>query len=245
MTPVPDLRQVQIAVLSKAPIAGLAKTRLIPALGAIGAARLQRWLTVRTVRCAIDAGLGPVTLWCAPDSRHRFFRALRKTLGIRCIDQPTGELGQRMHAAFVQQCAAGPVLLVGTDCPALSPQHFRTAAQALVEGADAVFQPAEDGGYVLVGLQRPQPALFTGIAWSTAVVMAQTRSRAREHGIRMEEMETLWDVDEPADLQRLRAMVGDTATWDRQIERDLAARKLDGLLAEAQADYQAGLEREL
>ena len=209
MTRPVDVRQVQIAVLCKAPVPGLAKTRLIPALGAVGAARLQRWLAVRTLRCAIDAGLGPVTLWCAPDSQHRFFRALRQTQPIRCFDQPNGDLGQRMHAAFVQQCASGPLLLVGTDCPALSAQHFRKAAQALAAGADAVFQPAEDGGYVLVGLQRPQAALFTGIEWSTAVVMAQTRTRAREHGIRMEEMETLWDVDEPADLRRLRHMVGD------------------------------------
>src|SRR5207302_7282341 len=74
-----DLRSVLIAVLAKAPIPGLAKTRLIPALGAPGAARLQRQLTRAAVRTALDAELGSVTVWCAPQARHRFFRALQRT----------------------------------------------------------------------------------------------------------------------------------------------------------------------
>ncbi|MCY7305641.1 MAG: TIGR04282 family arsenosugar biosynthesis glycosyltransferase [Rhodoferax sp.] len=203
----PDLRHVQIAVLAKAPVPGFAKTRLIPALGPAGAARLQRCLALRTVRTALVADLGPVTLWCAPDVQHRFFRALRRTSGIRCLAQPEGELGVRMHAAFVQQCSAGPVLLVGTDCPPMTPAHLRRAALALQEGADAVFHPAEDGGYVLVGLRRPQEALFSGMAWGTDRVMAATRARAGDLGIRMRELETLWDVDVVADLPRLQELL--------------------------------------
>src|SRR5512132_2769582 len=89
---------VQIAVMAKAPIAGLAKTRLIPALGAAGAARLQRRLTLATLHAAREARLGPVTLWCAPDAGHRLFRALHRTTGIACRSQPDGDLGERMHA---------------------------------------------------------------------------------------------------------------------------------------------------
>lgn len=200
----PELRGVQIAVFAKAPVAGAAKTRLMPALGALGAARLQRWLTLRTLATAAAAQLGPVTLWCAPDTRHRFFRALRQRAGIECIGQPAGDLGARMHAAFEHHCPRGHVLLVGTDCPALQPAHLRQAARCLQDGADAVFQPAEDGGYVLVGLRHPQPQFFRGMAWGSADVMAATRSRAGT--LRVSELETLWDVDRPADLARLQAL---------------------------------------
>lgn len=196
-------RAVQVAVLAKAPVAGLAKTRLIPALGAQGAARLQRQLTRQALRTALDAGLGAVTLWCAPHTQHRFFRALQRKAGVATLVQPGGDLGQRMHAAFQLHCAAGPLLLIGTDCPPLTAQHLRQAAQALLDGEDAVFHPAADGGYVLVGLRQPQPALFERMTWSTPTVMADTRARAHAAGLRVRELQTLWDLDVPADLQRL------------------------------------------
>jgi rSAM/selenodomain-associated transferase 1 len=198
-----DLRDVRVAVFAKAPIAGLAKTRLVPALGARGAARLQREFTRHALQTAAAAGLGPVALWCAPESEHRFFRALRRTTNVDCHVQAGGDLGERMHAAFRAHCAQGPLLLIGTDCPALSPSNLRWAAQALCDGHDAVFGPAEDGGYVLVGLRSPQPALFTGMTWSTPTVMSETRARARALGLRVTELETLWDVDVPTDLERL------------------------------------------
>ena len=206
-----DLRQVQVAVLAKAPIAGLAKTRLIPALGTRGAARLQRQLTGGAVRTALTAQLGPVTLWCTPDTRHRFFRALRRTTGVNCLVQASGDLGDRMHTAFRLHCAQGPLLLTGTDCPALKPVHLRIAARALLDGEDAVFFPAEDGGYVLVGLRIPQPALFAQMPWSTSEVMSETRSRAHAQGLRLRELETLWDVDVPTDLPRLSALMAGAA----------------------------------
>jgi uncharacterized protein len=199
------LRAVQVAVLAKAPIPGLAKTRLIPALGAHGAARLQRALTRQTLRTAHDASLGTVTLWCTPDAGHRFFRALRRTTGMACRLQPEGDLGERMHTAFRHHCAQGPLLLIGTDCPVLQPAHLRQAALALLDAADAVFQPAEDGGYVLVGLRRPQPMLFQDMSWSTDQVMAHSRARACAAGLRVSELETLWDVDRPQDLARWHA----------------------------------------
>jgi rSAM/selenodomain-associated transferase 1 len=204
-SPEPGLRHVQVAVLAKAPIAGLAKTRLFPALGAQGAARLQRSFTRNAVEVAQVAGLGAVTLWCAPDAQHRFFRALVRTVGVACRVQPDGDLGLRMDAAFRFHCAQGPLLLTGTDCPPLSPAHLREAARALTVGNDAVFFPAEDGGYVLVGLRKPQPALFEGMVWSTSDVMSVTRKRAKALGLRVREFETLWDVDTPADLARYQS----------------------------------------
>ncbi len=202
---------VQIAVMAKAPIAGLAKTRLIPALGASGAARLQRRLTRMTVACALDARLGGVTVWCAPDSRHPFFRALRRTTGVELRDQSNGDLGDRMHTAFRAHCVRGPLLIVGTDCPVLRPEHLREAAHALTAGDDAVFHPAEDGGYVLVGLRAPQSALFADMPWSTDRVMPETRARALAQGLRVREFEMLWDVDLPAQLGRLEQLLSKAA----------------------------------
>jgi rSAM/selenodomain-associated transferase 1 len=205
------LQRVQIAIMAKAPIPGLAKTRLIPALGATGAARLQRRLTRMTLACALDAQLGAVTLWCTPDSGHRFFRALRCTTGVNLRVQSGGDLGERMHTAFGLHCTQGPVLVVGTDCPVLHPRHLREAARALMAGDDAVFYPAEDGGYALVGLRAPQPTLFAGMAWSTRSVMSETRARAHAQGLRVREFETVWDVDLPEQLERLNALLAQAA----------------------------------
>ena len=211
-----DLHSVQIAVLAKAPVPGLAKTRLIPALGAAGAARLQRQLTRSALACAQQAQLGGVTLWCAPDTQHRFFRALHSSTGVNCLEQPEGDLGARMLAAFERHCQQAPLLLIGTDCPALTPSHLTAAARALIDGEDAVIYPAEDGGYVLIGLRRPQPTLFTGITWSTDEVMSETRTQALAHGLRLRELATLWDVDVPADLARLRALQNTTPTTEQR-----------------------------
>ena len=196
---------VRIAILAKAPLAGFAKTRLIPALGARGAARLQRAFVRRTLLVAQQAGLGGgVQLWCAPSADQRFFRALQRSTGVVCFTQPDSDLGARMQAATA--ASPGPVLLVGTDCPALTAAHLQAAASALRQGADAVFIPAEDGGYVLVGLQQLRPGLFQGIDWSTERVMAQTRQRAGALGLALCELAPLWDVDTPTDLARLATL---------------------------------------
>ena len=193
---------VHIAVMTKAPIPGFAKTRLIPALGARGAAHLQRQFTRRTLETAQTAQLGPVRLWCAPDTGHAFFRALRRRCDVHCEAQADTDLGQRMLQALT---APGlPCIVIGTDCPALTPQHLRDAARALQSGQDAVFIPAQDGGYVLVGLSRVVPGLFEDIDWGSARVMQQTRQRLRSAAALWQELPPLWDVDLPADLHRLK-----------------------------------------
>jgi len=191
---------VSVAVLAKAPLAGFAKTRLIPVLGADGAALLQARLIERAVATACEAACGPVTLWAAPDDAHPAFQAMRAQYGIALARQGDGDLGARMRVAI----GAAPGLVIGTDCPALTSGHLRTAADVLRGDADAVVLPAEDGGYVLIGTRRPRPALFERMPWSTPDVMAQTRARLRALGLTWREPVTLWDVDVPADLERLR-----------------------------------------
>ena len=203
--PVPA-RSTAIAVLARAPVPGAAKTRLLRRLGVAGAAALQRRLTLRTLATATAAALGPVALFCAPDRHHAFFVECEERFGIPLHDQCAGDLGARMLQAFSALLPGrGRVLLVGTDCPALTAVHLARAA-ALLDDHDAVVWPAEDGGYVLIGLRRPAPELFSGIDWGSARVMAQTRERLRQLGWRWAEAEPLWDVDRPEDYERLAGM---------------------------------------
>jgi rSAM/selenodomain-associated transferase 1 len=193
--------EVAVAVLAKAPIAGLAKTRLIPVLGEEGAAALQASLTERAVETAVQAAVGPVTLWATPEETHASFRAPVEKHGIALLRQPDGDLGARMLTAVAT--ARGPALVIGTDCPALTPDHLRAAAAALRQGLDAVVIPVEDGGYVLIGLSRAEPALFCDMNWSTSTVVAETRRRLRKLGLTWQEPALLWDIDRPEDLARL------------------------------------------
>lgn len=209
--------EIRIAVMAKAPQAGYAKTRLIPALGAGGAARLHRELTLRTLRTALDAGIGPLALWCAPDTGHRFFRALHRRCGLDLRSQPELDLGRRMAHAFAE--ASGPLLLIGTDCPALGTDHLRRAALGLRSGDDAVFITTEDGGYLLVGLRRARPELFEGIEWSTPGVMQQTRSRMSALGLRWQELARLWDIDRAEDVVRWEALRRTETNLDAFAER--------------------------
>jgi rSAM/selenodomain-associated transferase 1 len=196
-----------VAIMAKAPLPGLAKTRLIPLLGAAGAARAQRQMTLQTLATARRASTGPVTLWCAPDADQRFFRALADRHGVDCQAQVAGDLGERMAAAMAQHFARFPRmpwLVVGTDCPALTPEHLQQVADAL-RSHEAVLIPADDGGYVLLGLKRPLPAVFEDVDWGTPEVLIQTRKRLRSVNALWVEQPSLQDVDEPADWQRWQA----------------------------------------
>ena len=198
--------RIDIAVLAKAPIAGFAKTLLIAALGPAGAARLHRRLAARTVATAESAALGKVTIWAAPDATHRFFRALSWRYGVESRSQASGDLGRRMLAAFAHEQEGIPRLVIGADCPPLTASHLHAAADALRAGHDATFLAAEDGGYVLIGLRSAIPGLFCDIALGTDRVMAQTRGRMRELGLKWHEGVVLWDVDRAEDLHRLAAL---------------------------------------
>lgn len=197
------LERIRLAVFAKAPVPGYAKTRLIPRLGAAGAARLHAQLVQRTLSTLCSIAAAEVTLWCAPDCSDPFFAECAQTFAVPLVEQSPGDIGARMHAAFVAQAAAqAPLLLVGTDCPVLAAHHILAAHAALREGNAAVFIPTEDGGYALIGLQQPQAALFTAMPWSTPAVMEETRRRLTSQGLRWRELETLWDLDEPRDYER-------------------------------------------
>jgi rSAM/selenodomain-associated transferase 1 len=189
-----------LIVFARAPEPGRVKTRLVPLLGARGAARLYAQLVERTLSTALAAGFGRVELHCAPGTGSKFFATLRKRYGVRLRSQGRGNLGDRMYRALRGHPGA---VLVGSDCPALRPSDLRAAARALHSGADAVLAPAEDGGYALIGLRRASRRLFEGIEWGSARVLAQTRIRLRRLRWRWKELRTVWDVDRPEDVARL------------------------------------------
>ena len=193
-----------VIVFAKAPEPGSVKTRLVPVLGAEGAAALHAKLVKRTLGTLRAASSKRVELHCAPGTDDPFFRFCEGHYGFPLQPQVAGDLGARMLSAFERALAAHAcVVLVGTDCPALTARHLRQAERALRDGNEAVFIPCEDGGYALIGLRRVDAMLFDGIAWGTDRVMAETRSRLNQLGWTGFELETLWDVDRPADYQRL------------------------------------------
>ena len=200
--------RIGVAILAKAPIAGLAKTLLIPHLGADGAAALQRWLLQRTVAAAVIADLGPVTLWCAPDIHHPEFAVCRAFGTVELRRQPDGDLGERMHAAIAESSTTAGTLVIGTDCAVLTPGLLRQAAESLQQH-DATVVPAEDGGYVLIGMREAGRHAFHEVDWSTERVMEQTRARLTAMNWRWRELPPLWDVDRKEDFERLAELFPD------------------------------------
>jgi uncharacterized protein len=179
---------VRVALFTRWPEAGKAKTRLIPALGPHGAADLHRRLTERTVATVRAAGL-PLEI----RSTGAEPAAFRDWLDVETIvDQGEGDLGERLARTAEDL----PVLLLGADVPGLLPHHLAEAAAALTRHP-AVIGPAADGGYWLLGLAAPQPAVFLDVAWGTDSVLATTLARLPEETPRLE---TLSDLDTPEDL---------------------------------------------
>jgi rSAM/selenodomain-associated transferase 1 len=205
-----------IAVFARAPVAGSVKTRLIPLLGEEGAAAAQREMTLHALATACSVAPGQVSLWTAGQNTHPFFLDCATRFDLACHPQCAGDLGMRMAECLrTQLMRHEPVLLIGTDCPALSAADLHAAAQALLQGAQMVFTPAEDGGYVLVGAHDHGVSgntaagflqAFQAIDWGTPCVMAQTRARLTaigwQAGRDWHELPILWDVDTPFDYAR-------------------------------------------
>ena len=191
-----------VLVFARAPLAGQAKTRLIPLLGAQGAASVSAQLTRRALRVALDARIGPVELWCAPDCSHPFLTDCAHEFGVTLHPQSAGDIGARMAHAFDHALVRHRrAVLIGADAVSLQPADLQAAAEAL-HGHDCAFAPAEDGGYLLVALQTPQPALFKGMAWGSEQVWAQTQARGDALGLRCHVLATGYDLDRPDDYRR-------------------------------------------
>lgn len=192
---------LSLHLLARAPVPGRVKTRLIPALGEEGASRLQRALLEQAL------SLPPLTfeqrfLWLDGDA-DRPLQQLAEALGWVLMEQPAGDLGERMRRiATLGLAEHDGVVLIGNDCPALDGAYLQQACQALDEHR-AVLGPAEDGGYVLLGLRCLDHSLFEGMPWGTDQVLARTRECLQQLAWPHWVLPALWDVDLPGDLRRL------------------------------------------
>jgi len=199
-----NARGARVLVFARAPVPGRCKTRLIPALGRQGAARLHRRLVLRTLAAARASRL-PVELWCAPDPSHGFFAACRRDYGVRLRRQPGGDLGRRMALAMARALrdGASAAILVGSDCPQLTARDLADARAGLAR-ADCVLQASTDGGYVLIGARRSERRALAGIAWSSGRECRQTLRRLRRLGLACATLPPRSDVDTPADYRNAR-----------------------------------------
>jgi rSAM/selenodomain-associated transferase 1 len=194
---------VQVAVMAKAPRAGLAKTRLAPVLGTEGAASLAARLLERAVDHAARAGVGPVVLAVTPDAGHEAFDVLAARHGIAIEPQGDGDLGDRMERVLSRGVSThGASLVMGTDVPDLDADVIREAAAALADH-DAVLVPAHDGGFVLLGLRRCPRGLLAGMTWSHEQVLDRTLARLAAAGLSFVQLPALADIDTPDDLRHL------------------------------------------
>lgn len=192
----------RLFIFTRYPEPGKAKTRLIPALGAVAAAELHRQMTERTltqVQLLQQSYPLTVEVWFAGGDLNQMQSWLGEALQYQ--PQPDGDLGHRMaqafQSAFDQNIKAA--VIIGTDCPELSAELLTKAFQALQQ-TDLVLGPANDGGYYLIGLRRFVPQLFQSIAWSTERVFQQTIDIANRLNVSHTCLPVLTDIDRPEDL---------------------------------------------
>ena len=180
----------KLSIFARLPMPGKVKTRLIPAVGEEGAARIYARLLAHTVEVARASGLdyelrvtgGEV------DAFHDLFG-----VETQVVDQGGGDLGEKM--ARVE----APALLIGSDCPGLSVPLLQAAAGALADRR-VVLGPANDGGYYLIGFTEPVPFLFEDMEWSTPKVLPETLTRLAAHGYGPAILPELADIDTGEDL---------------------------------------------
>jgi len=194
-----------ILVFVKAPQPGLVKTRLIPLIGERRACELHRAMVMHSVNLATSCEIinCDVQVWCTPDTGDHLFAALQRDFAVTLHVQTGDDLGIRMYHAFQHALSEHDrAVVIGCDCPVLNQEIIEQAFTDL-QNNDTVIAPAEDGGYVLLGLNKAVKDVFLGINWGAGDVTDHTLKNFQQLGLAWKELPTLWDVDRPGDLQRL------------------------------------------
>ncbi len=202
----------KLIIFAKAPIAGHAKSRMIPLLGAEGAAKLHRelthWLLSRltsNLACGADYEPGfEIELWAASHIDHPFFQECAEEFGITLKLQQGDDLGERQFLAM--ESALGEtehLLLIGSDVVSLTDSDIHNAFIALEQGYELVIAPAEDGGYGLIGCSRVERDIFDGIPWGGEQVYEKMVNNLNRLEYRWQRLAEVWDMDRPDDLIRL------------------------------------------
>jgi uncharacterized protein len=191
-----------LGILATAPIPGQVKRRLAEEVGASTAAEVYWQTGRRVVAAAVGSGYRTI-VWYRPAQEAAHIREWLEGLDrVELRPQTSGHLGFRLAAAFARHFGDGAdrVVLIGTDCPGVD-QRLVTEAFTGLGSADVVLGPTLDGGYYLIGLREPQPALFQDIPWGSTVAFAQTRARAQALGLTLRLLRPLRDVDTAQDAR--------------------------------------------
>jgi rSAM/selenodomain-associated transferase 1 len=199
-----ELEGCSLGVFAKAPVPGRVKTRLAQDIGSAAAAAVYRRLGRQVVAAAVGSGYRTI-VWFTPPAGRDAVRAWLDGLGAAAFcPQGGGNLGTRLVHAFGRSFAAGDaaVVIIGTDAPEVNRRIVAAAFRAL-RAHDLVLGPSLDGGYYLIGLSAPQPALFRAIPWSTKDVLRATEVRARALGLSFRLLRPLRDVDSARDARAL------------------------------------------
>ena len=198
----------RIVVFAREPLLGKVKSRLAIEIGAQEALVVYQAMLARLGQILTQAQIAAWDLWVTSNCSHKDFVSICNKNNIYL--QIGQDLGARMDAAIRQTLQVEnveSVVLIGTDCPALTERYLDQALLALESGVDVVLGPAEDGGYVLVGMRRPITAVFEDIPWGTDQVMHRTLETLKAKELTYRLLDTLWDVDRPEDLARLQSLV--------------------------------------
>lgn len=194
-------KNVRILMFAKEPVAGQVKTRMQGRLGIEGALDLHCALIEYQLSQVLRGGLAPVELWVSANPEHPFFKPFSKKVSI--YQQEGTDLGARMaYAARVALGRAESVILVGTDCPSVDTAYLEEAITTLKQ-SDVVLGPADDGGYVLLGMNQVVDDLFVDMPWGSSQVLSLSTRRLVKREVNFGLLSSRWDVDRPADLGRL------------------------------------------
>jgi len=197
----------RIIVFAREPLLGQVKSRLASEIGEQEALAVYQAMLLRLGELLVGAEIAEWDLWVTSNISHEKFLSIcnRKNIYL----QNGQDLGVKMDCAIRQTLMDKNVenaILIGSDCPSLTKDYLEQALLALDSGSDVVLGPAEDGGYVLVGMRRPIAAVFKGIPWGSAEVMQRTLQALRANDLSYRLLDTLWDVDRPEDLSRLQLL---------------------------------------
>ena len=204
----PSNTDTAIIIFAREPVAGQVKTRLIPALGAEGACQLYTQLLEHTLHTMTHSFLADIIVCITPESEEQYFLQMPQAHLFFLSVQYGQDLGARMYNALASALKSySKAILVGTDCPFLTPKDLQEAINAL-DHSDMVFSPAYDGGYVLVGAKKTHSKLFAHIDWGTEQVMEQTRTCLKKYGVSWQELSKQYDIDVAEDLPRLLSKNG-------------------------------------
>lgn len=192
-----------LQVFAKAPLPGQVKTRLQPALPPQQCAQLHQSLLLQTLQTASKAQQTKLQLWCHPDTRHPFFAEMRDRFQLELHSQQGRDLGERMCNAVNQGLHSDDVvILIGSDCPFFTRDYLNKAFHLLNSDLDFVFGPAEDGGFVLLGTNKPiAEKFFQGISWGKNTTLQETLQRVEQNEMQYVALQPLRDIDRPEDLE--------------------------------------------